>query len=276
MTDWPILSPHSLDYVKGSYETENTFESNSSTRVRHTLVGDNLVRRLVIRGRAQFAVEVAAPHSAYRAIEIAKEQSASHATQLVEWANTNCCDPVSIRPLVVFDRGSHHRITLDSVEDGVHSVWHRKEIVIQPGAILAREHFFRPASGLSILRLAVDDQAKIPEGAFTVETTEVDGFVFKVRMHKKLFEDLQTPGTSIDHRDSILTGALVSGLAMIRRDYTNNDRDGGEWTQYPNLRILEKLLRENGVSTWEDDQFDPAFAATVLKPIVFSPDQSNE
>lgn len=276
MADWPVLSPNSLDYVNGTYETENSDESNNSTTVRHRLVGDNLVRRLVLGGQAHFAVEVAEPHSAYRSIRIADEQGASHTVQSVNWTEATCSGPVSIRPMIVFDPEGSLQIRLDSDKDGVHRLWHGRRIEIQAGAILALENFFRPASGLSIVRLAIDDQSQIPEGAFKVETSELEGFVFKVRMHKKLFEDMQNPGAATDHRDSILTGALISGLAMIKRDYTQEEGELGDWTRYPNLRILEKLLRNKGVATWDDDQFDPAYAATVLKPIVFTPDQSNE
>ena len=276
MADWPILSPSSLDYVQGTYETENSDESNNSTTVRHRLIGDNLVRRLVLGGQAQFAVEVAEPHSAFRSIQIAIEQRASHTAQVVEWSKSTCGTPVSIRPLVVFDPDGNLQLRLDSEKDGVHSVWHGQRVEIQSGAILAHDDFFFPASGLSIVRLAIDEQNQIPEGTFTVETSEMEGFVFKVRMHKKLFEDMQNPGAAIDHRDSILTGALIAGLSKIKHDYTREDSEFGDWSQFQNLRILEKLLREKGIPTWEDDQFDPAYAATSLKPTVFNPDQGND
>ena len=275
MSMWPVLHPQSLDYVDGEYVTENLNESNGKTTIRHRISGENLVRRLVASGQAVFAVEIAAPHSAYRRIEVAEESSSTFVAQDLSWDQELTSYPVFIRPLVVFDTVSRLEQRLDSKRDGVHAAWNNVKIVLQPGAILAHEEFYRPSSGLSMLRLAADEQNVLPEGSFKVETSEIDGFTFKVFMHRKLFDDLQNPGASSNHRDSILTGALVAGLATLQREFSGDVGSSTNWDHFQNLRALHSVLQKHELPTWEEDNFDPALAATVLKPIVFAPDHDD-
>ena len=275
MSIWPVLNPQSLDYVVGEYTTENLNETNGKTTVRHRLAGENLVRRLVTSGQAHFAVEIAAPHSAYRTIVVAEESSSTFVAQDLAWDQELTSYPVFIRPLVVFGTESKLEQRLDSHRDGVHEAWNNVKIVLQPGAILAHEDFYRPSAGLSMMRLAADEQNVLPEGSFKVETSEVDGFTFKVLMHKKLFDDMQNPGASSNHRDSILTGALASGLATLQREFSGDDGNSTDWDQFQNLRALYTVLQKHELSTWDEENFDPALAATVLKPIVFSPDHDD-
>ena len=275
MTTWPVLNPHSLDYVEGEYSTENLNETDGKTTVRHRITGENLVRRLVSGGQARFAVEVAAPHSAYRRIEVANNASSTLVAQEVSWDQDYTSYPVFIRPLVVFDTGSRLEQRLDSQRDGVHEAWDNMTIVLQPGSILAHEDYFRPTSGLSMMRLAADEQNSLSEGSFKVETSEVNGFTFKVLMHRKLFDDMQNPGASSNHRNSILTGALVSGLATLQREFSGDEGSSTSWDQFQNLRALYGVLQENGLATWDEENFDPALSATVLKPIVFAPDHDD-
>ena len=64
---------------------------------------------------------------------------------------------------------------------------------------------------------------------------------------------------------NVQMAALIAALAQLPRlDRPDSEADD-ESVQYASLQKVHDLLREQGVSTWLDGDFDPAEAATAIE-----------
>ena len=276
MSKWPVLSAYSSDYTNGLYKVVNTTQCEGQIRIVHSVEGPNLITDLLKNGKATFAVEIASPRTIFRTFSISCQNSVTSLTQEVSWNPNSVREPILIRPLIIHTNSYATTIKLSSIRHRLHRAWDNIDIAIPPGAIIGQSNFFKPSGYISLLKMVRDDTGQLGEGAYRVETDLSDNYVFKVIMNKKLFENMQTKSINrLDHRDTLLTGALATGLAMLNRDFIEGNIEEIDLSQNVLLRDLHKILKDASLSTWEDDNFDSALAATFLKPIIFKTDEEN-
>ena len=268
----PLMGGSRMDYVNGSYAVDVTRgQDKQSMMVFHSVSGENLVRDLLSKGHAAFAVEVSSPYATYRKVERCLNQGrvtaegAIVAEQEVVWLDKDVVPPVYIRPLVIANIDSAEKILLTQ-EHGLHDLWNGTNINLLPGTVLAVDTFWTPTSTFeSLLRVTKDQQ--LEPGSFRVEKCTLEGFHFKVHMHPSLYDFVANPLESqINYRDSILTGALAIGFEILRREYDSPEK----WKEFPVLRQLHAELKEKNIVPWDEGaDFHGEEVATRLKPIEF-------
>lgn len=256
----PILSSDRADYIEGNdYETRVFPSDAASFHIRHEVTGNNLVSHLLSKGDALFAAEACAPASTYRQIFVHRADGSTSCAQEIQVDECLIVQPLYVRPLIIFDINRTLEIFLDQ-SYGVHEIWQGERIFIRNAAILGLGGFSSRAGIHSLLKLIEDKD--LPEGAFSVRPNSSDGFHFEMCVSHQLFHSIRNPADQ-DHRDSLLTAALASGLHYLKSDLANED----EWHQHVALTALHKYLKDMNLPTWDDEDFNADEVATKLKPI---------
>ena len=270
--DFPVMSAERLDYTDGEYKTRvQPSRDGGALEVHHQVSGDNLVTQLLRQSKAAFAAEIAAPYSTYRRIDVEQNgdyEKSVRVRQAIDWPNEAVVPPVHIRPLIIAKE--REELTLGP-DDGVHMLWQGVNVKLHPGSIIAEGPFWRAASTLeSLLRVAKDKHGRLKEGSYCVKADTSDGFHFKVIMHPSLFDSISAVRFRSEAR-TILTGALAQGLNILCNDHKD------DWSQFPVLRSLYKMIEDEGLATWDmQDEFHADEAATRLKPIELNLKEMND
>ena len=262
----PVMDKVRLDYPHGTYDPKISFSSvPGQLIVRHEVTGENLVTDLLEQSKAVFVSEIAAPYSTFRRVLKCESGSGTSVRQPVDWNEHEVVPPVYIRPLVVANIRKPTIIDLNSATHGVHEIWNGLQVELKPGAILASEPFSTPSSMVSLIRILKDNSGELKEGSYRVRDVTAEGFYFEVAMHPNLFDAVSNSGLQRKHANTILTGALATGLDILKCEYYEEKR----WSQYPILRVLDDELKMRDLPSWGDENFRADEVATQLKPIEF-------
>lgn len=264
---FPVLSPDNIDYTEDIKYTASTkkMSNGNAVCVRHHLVGDSLISRALCNGEAVFACVVSLPSTMYRCIAISDSNELEQ-RQEIDYSDSGYGSEISaaespmFRPIIL----AKSRIT-ESSGAGLSSLWSNKPIEIPDGAIIAYndwERFEGDEGGL----LIVEKDNELPEGAMRVEGDTEGGFRFHVKVGGDTFFDKLKEGISF-HRRSILTHALSAAFQILNKSHKES------WHEYINLRLVANKLSRENAGHWEDDDFSPELAATILYPHEFATDE---
>ncbi len=269
----PLLEESRMDYANSTYRISvDQGDDKHSMDVRHEIQGKNLVASLLKESKAVFAVEVSSPYATFRHIEKSEIRGEISCTQKVSWDAAEVVPPVYIRPIVVVELAEPQNIKLSTERHGVHSIWDGREIQLRSGTILAIDQFWAFRSTFeSLLRLLEDPKGELKPGEYKVEESSSEGFHFKVTAHPELYSFLVTPPEGQgDYRNGILTSALTVGFEILRREYGSKEGSGNLWEEFPVLRELHTMLENEGIATWDNEDFHAEVAAARFRPFKFS------
>ena len=257
---WPVLEAGNLAFPEGSYsisvDYRNVKDLGKSLSLTHAIEGAPLVSRWVGEGRLRFACAVAAPISAYRAL-----QAASEPTQTLRWDPEDIGAHPVFTPMVAACAEIEHRV--DAQRDGVDPLWNGCKLRLPKGAKVAIGPTFALTSGLlGLLDLSLEEE--LQAGQFRIDESQEDGFKFKVRLAEDLHGYLRG-GRHEEARANIMTHIVSAALGRLASKYAKDDGEEG-WGSYANLVALTALLEAHQIPHWSDENFDPAQAATTLHP----------
>ena len=265
---YPCLKEGTSDYTEGNSYTITSNagpQDDLSICLEHRIRGNNLVRELILEGRAVFACTVTAHHCAYSKVFISRQplRPSDHALVQQQDIRLNPDEinhPIRLQPHVITRDGlssfrgeAHHGLGQD---------WLGALIEFPSAAFLA----VAPSRPLldevrNILRLQEDKENRLPEGCFEVDAVLKQGFYFRVLVAPDLYESLQHSGSATRHCSSIYSAALAQGLQILQREY-----QGLDLKEYPNLRRLNRKFREESLPTWRDSDFNANRVVAVLYP----------
>ena len=163
--------------------------------------------------------------------------------------------------MVISDLKNSLSVTFND-SHGVHSIWKGVQTIVRPASILALRGFYLPIELASLIQLVKSEE--LNEGSYRVKESTGEGFYFQVEMAENLFNSIQNPRNNTDHCNSILTGALASGLEILKRDYADDEN----FERYPVLKRLSLELQDRGLPLWYESNFRADEVATRLRPIV--------
>lgn len=259
---WPVLQRGNTSYPNGSYSA--TVEPGTDQRsigITHEVRGAPLIARLIDEGQAQYACTVSSPIASYRMIH-----TSMHPTHRVEWSRDDLGTPPLFIPQVVAI--SEVWCTLDAAADGVAELWHGRRVCLLKGSqLLIGPTFQLRSSLLQLLKFELDKSLK--DGQFEVRPDTNDGFKFRVALAGDLHSFLRHP-REIRDRSNIMTHIVSAALALLQRDYHEDDGERG-WRTYSNLRALADDLERKELPVWDSDDFRPERVATGLHPHLLPP-----
>ena len=257
---WPVLQRGNTSYPDGCYRAEiQPGSDRRSFRMTHDIRGAPLIARLIADDKARYACTVSSPIASYRTIH-----TSASPTHRVEWSHDDLGAPPLFIPLVVTT--AEVEITLDTVADGVASLWHGLSIRLLKGAkLLIAPPFQLRSSLLQLLSFELDERLR--DGQFEVRPDTNDGFKFIVALAADLHGFLRHP-RALRHRRNIMTHIVSAALALLHHDHDEDDGEQG-WRTYGNLRALADYLEALDLPVWDDDAFHPERVATALYPHLF-------
>ena len=185
-----------------------------------------------------------------------------------QWAAGNASHddlgaPPLFIPLVVTT--AEVEITLDAAADGVAALWHGLSVRLLKGAkLLIAPPFQLRSSLLQLLSFELDEH--LGDGQFEVRPDTNDGFKFIVALAADLHGFLRHP-RALRNRRNIMTHIVSAALALLRKDYGEDDGEEG-WRTHGNLKALADYLEAQGLPLWVDG-FHPERVATALYPHLF-------
>ena len=253
---WPALEAGNESFPNGRYTIScEDKELGKSFSLRHEVQGAPLIERWMRERKLLFICSVAAPASMYRAIH--KSDAPDH---LIEWRPEELGEYPMFTPMIVARKDIQH--TVNAVQDGLNKIWDGKPLSIPKGARIAIGSVFKFKTGISgMLDLTLDND--LPSGAFYVKESAQDGFKFKVRLAKDLFDHLRYNSRDIAS-ENIMPHIVSSALSILQKDYSEEGEGG--WNSYPNLESLANWLESQNIGHWASEDFRPDEATTKMYP----------
>lgn len=265
---FPVLEDGNLSFPNGRYALDfEPGEDRASFVLKHRVEGAPLISRLLNEKGARYVCAVSSPISSYRRTHVS-----STSEQHIQWDTDDLGEPPLFTPMIVSVASCNLR--LDQSLDGVHELWHGQHVALEKGSRLALGPVVQLRS--SILRLlSLHAKEELEDGSFFVDAETEGGFQFRVNLNPRLHAFLQYVDKG-GSRDNIMTHIVTACLALLRREFSEDDDEDGGWKSHRNLRALADFLEDKNLPHWADDDFRPEQVATSLHPHSVSLEREEE
>ena len=242
-----------LDWQDAQYEPQiERRGAEQQVAVHHELKGATSLADAVRRGEATWQTEVRCPRLLFSAHfdSLDDRQTVEWPADSVDWENTYLLPGMASLGMTL--RPSDELIVAARAEE--------EGIDIPPGALLARADVRRLKPLMQSLLVFRKDN-ELGNGQMRVEEdTTSDDPCYIVRFAADIFAESRW---ARDRRIAALIGAFA---AMARSD--SRMQHGGDLEHHPVARELRSRLLAAGSPTWEEDEFECAFAATLIEPLL--------
>ena len=265
---FPVLEAGNISFPNGRYTL--TFEprdDRASFVLKHRIEGAPLISRLLNEEKACYVCAVSSPISSYRHTYVSKAPS-----QTIQWDENDLGEPPLFTPMIVSVASCQLRLSEN--HDGVHGIWDDQLVTIEKGSRLALGHVVQLRSSILQL-LSLHAKNDLGEGEFYVDAETEHGFQFRVNLNPHLHAFIQYAGRD-GIREHIMTHVVTACLALLKRDFSEDDEDEGGWRSHRNLRAFSDFLRDKDLPHWSDDEFRPEQVATKLYPHVIPTEPDGE
>lgn len=257
--EFPALEAGNIAFPKGRYIVDFEPRQNQvSFGISHKIEGAPLISDLITGGFVNFVCAVASPVSSYRKTHYS--ESPSH---IVRWDEGDLGEPPLFTPMVV--AVNSFRRTLDQARDGVHALWHGRDVQFTTGMRLVVGTVVQLRSSV-LHMLSFHQDPSLNAGEFRVKAETQEGFRFRVELATELHTFLRV-ATEDPARAHILTHIVSACFALLKSDFADDDDDDGGWRSYRSLRALSDHLNSMNLPHWSDGkEFIPELTATRLYP----------
>lgn len=255
----PVLTEDSssLDWNDAEYDINLKRAGRASVvKVEHRTKGAASLMDAIHRGRATYVTEVRSPRCLY-----SREVRSPDSAYEVAWEDSDVLDDRTFLLGGVVSLGDAQANVEELHEffgtDG------RMAITLPEGRWAAKASICRLNPLLSGL-LTFVKSFELPEGTMNVEEGASSGSPhFYVHVPPALFAAVHDP-----QNRALRIAALIGVFAHIPRSAM---KLGGELDDHPITNELLEMLADKGVADWhEEEDFDPALAATVLEPFLIA------
>lgn len=267
---YPVFEEDRFDYVEHDLytvelDTSNTYtnQSKDSLVLKYKVKDNNLIADFIKKGEARFVCTTVVKSTMYREtitdiIEIDKSNPLE-VIQVIPLQDTKEVQQFS--PMIIYT-GEDKNIKLDSKKMGLDDFWDNKEITLLKGSIIAKDGWRETEYSASDLLSIKRDESV--EHSFNVMIQTSEGGRFVAYVNPELFDNMnkQKSNSQKAHFNSIVTHMLCVGFMKLREEYKE-----GTAEDLTNFKALERKLRVDGLSSWEDNEdFDPNRAACHFLP----------
>ena len=264
---FPVLGSDRMDYAPdAAYTTSEWRVADNQAHLRHQIIGDSYVARMVAEGRAQFGVAVVMKATMYRRTFITDNNGELSVSQFIPIEKSSrSIELPKLMPMVIYT-GDDQSVVADETM-GLDKLWLGRKFSLPKGAILARGQDLEFEPSLEQL-LRVKKNPHMREGGLEVDISSADSGFFVVDVHPNLFDSMRSAqaagGGKRHHLNSILTQALHAGFAQLAQRFNEQDE---EIQTLENFQSVKRQLDRLGVAAWDDqEEFDPCKAACAYYP----------
>lgn len=256
MSDIPVLDELEtrLDWPRASFRTAVTIGPGEAS-VECRLDQASVLQKAVEAGDATWAAEVRAPKALYSRLSTSPTPSFS-----VRWDEQDVTRELFITAGIV--AVNDFRLPTSELLKGI---WREPDVQVSPGSWLALgKRRARESVSASLLTLRLDPL--LADGQMRVVASDRDGALsFTAYLSADLYKRRRTS------RD-VQIAALIAACAQLPEHLGDSEE-----TAPAVLLAVKRLLQDAGVPTWEDeDDWNPALAATALEPFRAEEDEDDD
>lgn len=253
----PVLTEDGarLDWPRAHYKVKVNLKGMRAV-VKHKISGAPELDGLLVDGAAQWVTELRCPRTL-----LSRQERSSSPEQQLTWHDENISGDVFLVPGIVAVRN------VDLPGSAVNNfVWQEDSVVAVPtGWWLARGEV-RSVKPLvaSLVRFRRDDNGRLAKGQMSVEEDNDGGKpYFRVNLAAGLYDKRR-------HNRDVQIAGLIAAFGLLPRSSWREGELNADTSVASQLR--DKLAGE-GVPDWDDEDFDPARAATTLEAFAVQPKQ---
>ena len=271
---FPVLHPESLDYENpDGYAAKMVRTGATGIEIEHEINRDNLVGELVEKGLAAFFVTVAVKGTIYRETEIAQKPDIHPGQEKFKAKQTLAIPAFRNNPTVWANCGiialEDTTLGIDAAKGLTEFYKDEKKFTFPAHSVLAYwgwKRFF----GLNALFTIINDSAIGDNGEFKCEIEASVSFRINIRMGRRLYDAVERDKNGKERAHvlcSALTQAFVE-LAEKHRLLEDNPEEEQDDNMLEQAQDLKKYLINEGISTWENNDFNAAYAASKCYPAI--------
>lgn len=269
---FPVLHNESLDYEDPQAYLAEPSRRKNEIIVKHKLKNNNLVADMVLQQDATFFTMVAVRGTIFRktyTLENMFNNPNTEQSQEIKSQQNMTIPNFRNKPDVFVNCG----VVMSKETDrdaqqakGVSKFFHDTgKIVFPQHAIIAFSGWTRFFSMGSLFRIVV---AKYDAGLFNVELDYSNTFRIVIRVGNKLYENIVNNRTG-PTRNHVLCVALTVAFTELKQsnDQLENNTEDSNELEEKKLELAEGLklyLQSKGILSWEDAEFNPAYAASII------------
>lgn len=259
---FPVLSSESVDYRNNQAYKVEVSKDAEIIKIKHSLDDDSIVADFVKKGKASFSCFLSVPRTLHRKTYLCKS-SELEISQKIPFPLHVSAGKVFLRPSIVSLEGLEID-NFDSLSD-FYKIGVGSPIQIPKGGILGFSKWFTISSVFSkLFRIRNKPELNSKSGLFESKVSTDKGFQIVVEMGKRLYEKV-AEGDPV--KDYILCSALASAFTELKLKSDRKEENDPEDGLLSEAKGLRELLENKGIRTWEDEGFNPVYAASCLKPV---------
>ena len=237
-----------MDWKNAQY-TSSVRVQYGRASVENHIIGAPELESLIANRLAAWIVDIRCPKTLYARTEYSEEQRFD-----VSWDPKDIDGPMYLRPSLV--AMADLRLPTTGLIDGF---WETSAIEIPRGWQLAQGKTFASKSlAESLLHFKRDEN--LDQGEMAVDEDRGTGNLrFIVRLSAEIFDNRRTD------RDIHMAGLIAAFGRLGKHSSDTVDDETDDETSDIVLLTIKNRLEDAKVPTWEDDDYDPARAATVIE-----------
>ena len=248
----PVLTEDDtrMDWKHARYRTTVRVKAGGA-EVTNKLLEAPELEELVDQGRAAWAVEVRCPKTLYA-------HTYQHATSMFElsWRPSDVDGQLFLRPGLI----ATCELSL-SAAGLIENIW-EPPILVPTGWWLAQGRTFK-SQGLAESLLKFRRDRNLKDGTMSVVLDMGSGNLqFMVGLAPDLYDHRRTDR-------NVQIAGLIAAFSQLPQSFTSEESDNAV------LDAVKQRLEDAEVPTWEEDNYDPALAATTIEAFIVTPDDDD-
>jgi len=259
----PLLEIGRYDYLENmNYSVEQLEGTPEYILFEHKLEGNNLISKLLKSGEAEFTTTVVLKSALYR--ETFKNVEKITNTIVKQKVPLQTTLETQNFLFSIIYTGEDKEVLLKAKEMGLDDFWDNTKIQLFKGSILATAGWRELENSASdLLTIQRDEDIKY---GFIVEIDSKEGGRFIAKMKPNLYDAINSMPDNDEHRRSIIIHILCVGFMELEKYYKANGGEG-----LTNFNGIKLDLKNKGLSTWEDESFNPNSVACMFLEHKFTP-----
>jgi len=257
----PVLTEDGarLDWPRAHYKVKVNLKGKQAV-VKHKISGAPELGGLLVDGTAQWVTELRCPRTL-----LSRQNRSPSPEQQLTWDDEHISGDVFLIPGIVAVRD------VELPGSALNNfVWPEASVVPVPtGWWLARGEV-RSVKPLvaSLVRFRRDDDGRLAKGQMSVGEDSDDGGkpYFRVNLAADLYDKRR-------HDRDVQIAGLIAAFGLLPRSSWRKGEFNADTSVASQLR---DKLADDDVPDWDDEDFDPALAATNLEAFYVQPEQDDE
>lgn len=267
---FPVLHESTLDYKDPSaYTSELRREGKIKVVIGHRLKRDTLVGSLVLSEKAAFYCTVSVRGTTFRSTQIVDHTTVESIHDMLEAQQVVKIPEYPWSPEVFASSGvvllEDHEVSTQAQTDLMDFFNEESTVQFPAQAKIAFKEWVRFFSMGALFQIQSEDS--IEDGAFAVEITRINRLQIFIKLPHALCDEVTANREGAARRHILCASLTQAFQELLQAQQIINEGgvlDREEAEQFLELAEgLKQYLEGKEIPTWEDDNFNPAYSASL-------------